>query len=311
MISDLQGRTSAAIESDDWTPRPSDLPTARALRLAPELAGVEHNPVFRRALHRTRILGFRRRPLRWVAPSLASGIILAWLLTNPTGTTLALSVAALAVLVAATFALGWRNPRSMIGGLTVHEWGELADAGYPPREAALGCWATGLPRSDRPWGSMSAGFGLLLTALLFARFQAGSDLFDSALYLAMGGFEMGRAVAEARNPHAALRNVRKQVALQSRTTLGGSPSESEAESPTFGTRHFLVLLLIAVAGAGLSRIGIHSAAIFCFGFGAGGLFGFAASRAHTRDAPVLLEALTEEVAEAMRLARPLVRPKDF
>lgn len=307
-------RASAPFADDLWTPRPRDLPSARAVRLAPELAGIEHNPVFRRARHRQRLVASGSRRFLWIAPMLVVALLLAKVVVNPTGANLASAVAGIALLVVLQMAWNWKNPKTLVGGLTVQEWGELADAGYPPGEAAIGLWGSALPREIGPWTGMADGFAMgvggLVGAILASGFRGGSDFDQAAMFLAMSGFEMGRGVVIARNPHGALHEMRRGFSFQMLAALGGLRGETEPEKGlgTFRSR-FLFTMLVAIAGAALSMRGQSAPVVFGASLLSGAGFASASWRTLTRDAPSRLAELTDDVAEAMRRARIVLHPE--
>lgn len=142
------GRGSAACV-DYWTPRARDLPSPRLLRVDPRLVGIEHNPVFRRILHRnrrTRATWWKRLPIPLV--TIAVGMIVLHIARLPVAGVVGVGLV-LAFLV--SLGTGWVEelPEPSVGGLPIRVWADLASAGYPARDLAIGLWATALLRHVR------------------------------------------------------------------------------------------------------------------------------------------------------------------
>lgn len=290
---------------DRWTPRPRDLPSARALRLVPELAGVENNPVYRRALHRRRT----RIAASWTPVRI-------------------LSLVVFGSIVATSFARSWNadayffgfvlllfarmlhkrfrrdHPEMLVGELALREWADLADAGYPPRDAAIGCAAPYL--ADRRGGRtirLLPGTAMSAAGLVVHEFLGEAGWMGFSFLLPVGSMVLGWGCVEASSSYLGAGMLREEI-RRARRSVGAD----SARGPDTG---FAPLMMFVVFGCLIAAWVLPLILACAFTATVGVLACQASLRIETGDAPREFEELVDDIQGIMERAQRAVRPEDW
>lgn len=299
---------------DLWIPRAADLPPEGDVRAWPGLAGIENNPVFRRRLQRA------RRPLPVTLQQVLVFAVLA---------------ASMALIMGGTFS-GFRNlagqallwfgllgvPRlfrkrreTLVAGISIQEWSDLADAGFSPHDAAHGLWAVTASRRARDLG-IAGGIAMwVLMGALFVIFPArgpgGSAPFLSA-FLAMGCvFLPLHGFWRLGNRLIPLENARARLLMEGRTALGAFPAGSQMRAASISQVGWgLVVLLMMVAMLVTTSAGPRSSLLLPAAI-LSALLGWRARRRSAEGTARRLEEFANEVRIVMEHANRAIRPADF
>lgn len=202
------------------------------------------------------------------------------------------------------------KPETTVAGLSVREWADLADCGYPPRDAAIGVWGI----------VASKGGSFLRTASLGATFVGGAiALAHFALAVGSGALTVLPLAASAAychtlvhalgNPGASLAGTLVRIRHEGRSGLGAFPPLSHLRY--MGPSGCLLAFLIFAAICATRLVALSPVASAGAGAAVGAGLGIVSRRNSLRKASENMDALERDVRAVMEAAVRSVRAEDM